>query len=165
MTRISVAATIAGLDKVAGRLDRATKRIARDGAPIVEGLAKTKAPVGVPGNTTNQPGDLRRSIRVTGPREYGGAYGYRVAPWIDYGRQRELGGDIYPRSHPYLAFLWGKEPPDSGLPHLPDGRVLVSHVYQEGAFYLTRAADEARPLIWQLAVEYVTIAVRGGSGD
>jgi hypothetical protein len=165
MTRASSAGTLAALDKIAWAIDRACLRIARDGAHIVQGLAMAKAPVGVAGNTTNPPGDLRRSIRATGPAVSPGAYTYRVAPWVDYGRQRELGGDLTPTTHEFMAFLWGKEPPDSGLPHLPDGRVLVSHVFQEGSFYLTRARNEGEPLVRALAVEILTTVVAGGGGS
>lgn len=99
-----VAQTIAGIDALIAALDDATRQITADAAHIIQAKSMKEAPVGVAGNSTNMPGDLRRSIMVTGPHGGDGVYEALVGPTVVYGRQRELGGAIYPVVARFLRF-------------------------------------------------------------
>ena len=99
-----VEATIAGLDLLGQRIEDATRQIAADMGHILQAELMKTAPVGTPGNTTNAPGDLRRSMDFEGPYGSGAAYTGRVGPTVIYGRQRALGGPIYAKVAPALVF-------------------------------------------------------------
>jgi hypothetical protein len=101
---VGAEATIAALTVMEGQFDEATRQIVADAAHIIQGLAMNFAPVGTPGNSTNMPGDLRRSIYVDGPSGGGGTWFAQVGPTVIYGRQRELGGAIYQHSSRFLRF-------------------------------------------------------------
>lgn len=159
--RVTVAGTVAGLDAIVKRVQEATRQVTADAAHIIQAQSMQEAPVGVYGNSTNAPGDLRRSIDVQGPEGSGGRYMARVGPTVVYGRQRELGGDIYPKRGTYLAFHWGREPGTTGLPHLSDGRVLVRHVYQPPNPYMLRGEMESLAMIEAITKERMAAAVVG----
>lgn len=123
---VDVSAAIAGLDALTIRIDDATRQIVADAAHIVQANVMREAPVGKPGNTTNAPGDLRRSIDVEGPHGAAGLYEARVGPTMIYSRQRELGGHIYPKTAAALVFR-------------KNGAIYrVSHVYQDPNPYTAR---------------------------
>lgn len=148
---IHVSATIAGLDALAERIDEATKQIVADAAHLVQRASMEFAPVGTAGNTTNTPGDLRRSIRVTGPEGGDGTYVAQVAPWIVYGRQRELGGTIRAYN------------PSGLLTFVKFGQVYrKASVYQVPHPYLEPGRDTSIPAIEAVAIERLSIAVKGG---
>lgn len=132
---IEVGATIAGLDALSTALDDAMRQSVSDAAHIIQRIAMQKAPVGVAGNSTNMPGDLRRSIRVAPVVGGAGTYTTNVGPYVVYGRQRELGGPIYPVTATVLAFTKFGE------------SVFTSRVYQKPEPYLLPAELEAVPLI------------------
>lgn len=111
-----VSGTIAGLNALVLRVHEATRAIVTDAAHIYQAKAMAAAPVGETGNSTNAPGDLRRSIQVDGPYGTDGSYVARVGPTVmtanpgvggrifNYGRIREFGGGITPNVAPYLVF-------------------------------------------------------------
>jgi len=123
---IKVAATIAAMKVLGARVEEATRQIAADAAHIVQAESMMEAPVGVYGNATNMPGDLRRSIDVEGPTGGEGTYLARVGPTVIYGRQRELGGDIYPKNVSLLRFTKFGE------------TVFTAHVHQDPNPYMLR---------------------------
>jgi Bacteriophage HK97-gp10, putative tail-component len=158
---IDVAATMAGLDALAHRVSHATERIVERSAHVFQALAMANAPVGDPENSTNAPGDLARSIQVDGPYGGGDSFVARVGPTVttanpgpygrimNYGRQREFGGEITPNGPKMLVFE-------------KFGSVyFASRVYQDGAFYLTRARVEGGPTVEVVIVEELTVAVEG----
>lgn len=104
--------TIAALDALIHRIDSATKASVRDSIGAVESKAKGLAHV--------KTGAMRRSILPTpvmpaGPH----VFTAMVGPTVVYGRQKELGGHIFPVRARALRFL------DR------DGHVVFrSHVYQ-----------------------------------
>lgn len=132
---ITVAATVAGLTLLGERFEEATRQVAADAAHIVQARAMVEAPVGTPGNSTNYPGDLRRSIEVQGPHDMGGEYVALVGPTVIYGRQRELGGDIYPKVARLLRFTKFGD------------TVFTAHVYQEPNPYMLRGEVASLPAI------------------
>ena len=123
-------ATIAALELVAGRVGDAVRAATGDVAHLLQAKGMAEAPVGTPGNTTNMPGDLARSIDVEGPVGDGdGRWLARVGPTTVYGRQRELGGDIYPKVAAMLRFE-------------KFGDVVYSRgVHQVGDHYMLRARE------------------------
>ena len=86
-------------------------------------------------------GRLAGSIKV---RKSGKLSGM-VGPTVIYGRIQELGGPIFPKGHPYLAFYWPEAPP--GIRRLPDGRVLVRHVTIPARPYLKPGVEMVKPTI------------------
>lgn len=144
-----VAATIAGLDALGARVDEAVFQIVADGLHLVQATAMGIAPVGTAGNTTNPPGDLARSIDVEGPAGGDGVYAGRVGPTVIYGRQRELGGDIYPQRAKALHFWkFGEE-------------VYTRHVYQHPEPYMRPAEMESIPSIELIALDHIASAIAG----
>ena len=100
-----VSATIAGLEALKGRVSEATRQSVADALHLFQASGMGHAPVGVSGNSTNAPGDLRRSILVDGPVPVSeGTWTGEVGPTTVYGRQRELGGPIFPKSASMLRF-------------------------------------------------------------
>lgn len=145
---ITVAATIAALDLLGNRLDEATKQITGDAAHIVQAEAMHEAPTGVYGNSTNEPGDLKRSIDVTGPHGNQGSYLARVGPTVVYGRQRELGGDIYPKVGDLRFEKFGTV-------------VFTAHVYQKPNPYMLRGEMAAIPKIEAVAQARLAAVIAG----
>jgi len=160
---ISVGNTIAGLDLLEKRVDEGLREAVAQVAHAFQIAGMQQAPVGIAGNSTNAPGDLKRSIDVEGP--VAGAYTYvaMVGPTVVYARQREFGGDIYPHAATYLAFHWGKHPTgeDGTMPTLADGRVLARHVFQVENPYLKRAYDQTLPAVSGIVDEHIGAAVMG----
>lgn len=141
---------IAALDALVRRVDDAAREIAEAAAQQVQVLAQAKAPQGTAGNSTNAPGDLSRSILVDGPAPVTAhAWLAKVGPTTVYGRQRELGGDIYPKVARALRFVKFGE------------TVVSAHVYQHPEPYLKPAWREAEPGIVTMAAERVARAVAG----
>lgn len=146
---ITVARTLLGMDALAVRMESAIKQITADAAHIVQTQSMMEAPVGVTGNSTNAPGDLRRSIDVQGPVGGGGTYHARVGPTVIYGRQRELGGPIYPQRAAALRFE-------------KFGTVYYSQrVFQTANPYMLRGEAAAIPQIDAVARERVARAIMG----
>lgn len=131
-----VDATIAALDALMERVDDATGQIVADGLHLIQAASMGFAPVGVTGNSTNAPGDLRRSIIVEGPARVGDhQWTGRVGPTVIYGRQRELGGAIYPQTARSLVFT------KFGTTY------YRQRVYQHPQPYMKPGADAAIPNI------------------
>lgn len=158
---VDVSATIAGLDLLVKRVTDATERIVARAAHEYQAQAMVNAPVGEPDNSTNEPGDLRRSIIVDGPSALGdGTFFARVGPTVttsnpgpggtvyNYGRQREFGGLLFARVSPYLAFR------THGV------FVKKLFVYQFGSHYLGRA--RASVDIDGIVADELTVAIEGG---
>lgn len=126
----------------------ATLRSVEQAANIVQMYSRQEAPKGVEGNTTNPPGDLAASIVIDGPHTYGDIVVAEVGPTVIYGRQRELGGDIYPTNKPELVFTkWGK--------------VYHSlHVYQHPNPYMARALVISHPMIEAAVDKEVALAIK-----
>jgi len=146
-----VDATIAGLDALVERVRDQTRQITADALHLIQAAAMGLAPVGTPGNTTNMPGDLRRSIDVEGPVEVSDdTWAGRVGPTKDYGRQRELGGEIFPQAASLLRFE-------------KFGHVYYrTRVFQKPEPYLKPGAESAMPAIEAMANERIAIAIEGG---
>jgi hypothetical protein len=140
---VDVSKTILGIDALTVRMDLATEDIVADALRLFQLAGKAEAPVGTPGNTTNPPGDLARSISVSGPIGGDGVYSGKVGPTTIYGRQRELGGAIRPVYASFLHFFrWGKEE-------------FRFRVFQEGDHYMRRAYKETLPNVEIMAQERV----------
>ncbi len=159
---VDVGGTLAGLDALGRRVDESVRQIVADAAHIFQAKAMQLAPVGVTGNSTNSPGDLKRSMDVEGPFGGDGTYVARMGPTVttanpgrgghvfNFGRQREFGGEIRPALSPYLVFT-------------KFGTIYRRQsVYQEGSHYLGRARVEAEPDVMVMVDERLTIAVKGG---
>ena len=146
---VEVGDTIAALKLMGPRMDHAVFQTVADGLGVLQASAMEKAPVGVTGNSTNAPGDLRRSIVVEGPVGGDGIYSGKVGPTVIYGRQRELGGDIYPVHARALVFT-------------KFGTVYtVQHVYQKPEPFLKPAYDEHLEDLEALAYEHGLAAIEG----
>ena len=155
-----VAGTIAGLDALDKRVQLATEAIVADVSHMFQAFSMRNAPIGVPGNSTNAPGDLARSIEVDGPHAMGaGVYSADVGPTVvtanpgpggrvyNYGRQREFGGEITPKVRTYLVFK-------------RFGTVYRRRsVYQAGAHYLGRARVDGAPFIETIVSDHLRVAV------
>lgn len=156
-----VTATLAGLDALVERVHDATRDIVSDAGAIFQAKAMENAPVGVTGNSTNAPGDLKRSIRVDGPHGEDGSYVARVGPTVttanpgrggrvfNYGRQREFGGELHPNVAPFLVFK-------------KFGTVYKRQtVSQVGSHYLARARADGVPEVESAINERLVRAVEG----
>jgi hypothetical protein len=143
---IDVSGTIAGLSALALRLDGAAKLAVKDVAGMYQDAARLNAPVGVEGNTTAPPYTLAESILIDGPSGMDGLYYAQLGPTTVYGRQRELGGDIYPGQIARsigAEQIGGREPGKHVLVFTKWGQVYYSlHVYQFGSFYMKRTVEE-----------------------
>lgn len=140
---MSAADAIAAIDALIARVDAATKASVSDGKNLIDVGAKALAPV--------KTGALRRSIIPT-PTVPAGLHAYtaRVGPTTVYGRQRELGGHIYPVRAKALRFL-GK-----------DGAVVYAmHVYQHPEPYLKPAAEAVRARFRAVVVKRMAAAILG----
>lgn len=138
---IDVSRTLAGLDALTLRINDATLQSVADSLHLFQASGMLHAPIGRPGNSTNAPGDLARSIDVEGPVGGDGVYAGQVGPTVIYGRLRELGGDIY-KDDGYMHFF------TDGGGHYAEGvfgggpEVYTHHVHQFGAHYMLQAWDE-----------------------
>lgn len=162
---IDVDATIAGLEDLGRRVDEATQRIVTRSAHVFQALAMKNAPIGDPENSTNEPGDLSRSMDVQDGAGIGGGDGVymaRMGPTVttanpgrggeifNYGRQREFGGEISPNISPNLVYT-------------SFGEVYRrASVFQEGAHYLLKSRAEGGPEVEGVIYEELTVAVEGG---
>lgn len=148
---VDITATLAGLDDLEERLDDATRQATADAAHLFQASGMAHAPVGAFGNTTNMPGDLRRSIRVDGPHQVGEhTWEAEVGPTTVYGRQRELGGDIYPQTARMLRFERFGEV------------VFTRHVYQMPHPYMKPAYEDQRPNVEAVVLADIAAAIEGG---
>lgn len=143
-----VAATLAALDVLSARFDAVMPEIVAEIAHTMQVAIMANAPVGTPGNSTNMPGDLRRSIQVDGPTPVG-AHGWeaRVGPTTVYGRQRELGGDIYPTTKKVMAFTKFGE------------RIFTRHVYQKPDPYTKTGYDESEGSVSLIVYEQLAAVI------
>lgn len=147
---MGVSDLIAALEALGDRVDDATRQATADTLHILQAAAMKFAPVGTFGNSTNTPGDLRRSILVDGPAPIGDdAWFGRVGPTTVYGRQRELGGDIYPQRTQLLRFRKFGE------------TVFTAHVFQWSQPYMQPAYDTTKADIEAVVVARMTEAVEG----
>ncbi len=157
-----IAGTLAGLDALVERVHEATKAIVEGAAKVYQSKAMELAPVGEVGNSTNAPGDLKRSIQVDGPYGGDGVYTARVGPTVttdypgpggtvmNYGRIREFGGTIVPKVSKLLVFT-------------KFGTVYAkSVVTQIERPYLRPARATGTANVETLIVAHLTAAVEGG---
>lgn len=124
------------------------------------------APVGVGGNSTNAPGDLRRSIIVTGPVPAPDGWAGEVGPTMIYGRQRELGGPIFPKSASALKFtkfgtVYVIGP--SVIPSVSIGHVFMRRpgVYQKPEPYMLPGYLEVMPSLPAVVDGNISAAIGG----
>ncbi|MDE2096454.1 MAG: hypothetical protein KGL39_04350 [Patescibacteria group bacterium] len=95
MTDVDVAEAIAALRGLIPAMHHAVYEGVDDSLKILKRVASATAPKGIPGNSTNPPGDLGRSMRISGPFGASGTTRGKMGPTKVYSRQRELGGHIY----------------------------------------------------------------------
>ena len=162
MAKVNVDRTVAALLALDGRIDEATKQIAGDAACVVRDMSALYARSGSPGNSTNPPGDLKRSIDVEGPVGGDGVYMARVGPTVEsmnpgpggsirnYGRIQELGGVITPRVSQRLAFtIYG------------EFRTAM-FVVRPPRPYMKPGREQSLPHIEELASSEIAKAIAGG---
>jgi hypothetical protein len=150
MPSIDVAATIAGLGAVGNMINETTGKAVGDVAHLFEARISIEAPVGTPGNSTNAPGDLGRSVIVTGPIGGDGVYEADVGPTMIYSRQRELGGRIYAKN------------PSGLLTYVKFGHLYRKpSVYQVGQYYTKRAYDFSETAVETIVIEDFALALAG----
>ncbi len=142
-----VAATVAGLAALVGGMGTACREIVVEGAHMVQAAAMGLAPVG------DRPGagQLRRSINVKGPLPSVLGWEAKVGPTVIYGRQRELGGPIFPVRAKALHWVDA-----AGVGH------LASHVYQHPEPYMKPGLAQTRDAIYVMAAAKVA-AVAGAA--
>ena len=102
-----IAATLVGLGDLQQRVHDAVSQSVEDALHTLRDTAMPLAPIGDPGNSTNNPGDLAYSIKVEGPLGDVGVYEGWVGPTVIYGRMRELGtppGGLRPVYGKYMVF-------------------------------------------------------------
>lgn len=162
-----VSATIAGLERLKERVNEATRQSVADVLHLFQAAGMGHAPVGVTGNSTNMPGDLRRSILVDGPHAMGDdTWEGKVGPTVVYGRQRELGGPIEPKVAKALAFtkFGTRFVIGPGVyPHVGANTVYLrrSGVYQHGAHYMLKGYEEVLPSVEDVVDAQIAEAIRG----
>lgn len=158
---IDVTATIAGIDALGERVNAAVRDIVEDCLNLTQITGAATAPVGLPGNPTSAPpGTLGRSILVEGPVGGDGHWEGKVGPTTVYGRQRELGGDIYPVTAKALHFFEVR-PLSYAEGEYGGAEVFTKHVHQFGAHYMLRAYEEVLPSFSVIADEHVAAAIAG----
>ena len=143
-----VKACVAGLERLSKNMDATMRRITDKALGDVQAGGRTFAPIGTPGNTTAPPGTLKESILTQGPRGADGLYTGEVGPTMIYGRQRELGGHIYPKRAKHLRFTKFGE------------TVYTLHVYQRGQFYTKRGRATAIPWIEKKTYDTIAVALK-----
>jgi hypothetical protein len=147
---VDVGKTILGMDALGARIHNATRTITDKGAHLIQAASRSYAPIGTPGNSTNAPGDLARSIIVDGPFKTGTGYTASIGPTVIYGRQRALGGYLVPKVAPAMAFsIYGQT-------------FVRTLVYQKDQPFMHPGRDTAVPAILSMAKAQVTIAIKGG---
>lgn len=162
---VDVAATIAGLTVLQDQFQDANKQIVADAASIIQGRAQKLAPVGVTGNSTDPPGTLRRSIITEGPYPIdANVYQAQVGPTTKYGRQRELGGSIRPKSAKALHFFkFGDEVyiGPSLIPMVINNTYYIarSGVYQHPHPYMKPAVSDSESTIESMVLERVAAVI------
>ena len=151
MSPVYVATTQTAIDRLILLLDSATSEGVAKSAEAVREKAAALAPKGVEGNSTDPPGHLAQSILVSGPVGGGGEYAAQVGPTVVYGRQRELGGPIFPDVAPLLVFT-------------KFGTVYrVASVYQKGEPYLRPAVLETMLVMHNIFEDAVRSAIAAGA--
>ena len=149
---IPIGATEVAIDALILRLDSAVRQAVEDSAVAVQRKAAAIAPRGTPGNTTDPPGRLAQSIIVTGPLGGGGVYAAQVGPTTVYGRQRELGGAIFPQVAAALVFT------KFGTTY------RVGAVHQKPEPYLRPAALETMLVMHNIFRDNVAMAIISPAG-
>ncbi len=146
---VEVGKTILGMDALGARIHKAARLIVDKGAHLIQDASRSFAPVGVPGNSTNAPGDLARSIIVEGPNETSTGYEAFIGPTVIYGRQRALGGPLEPKTAPAMVFtIWGIT-------------YVRTFVDQKAEPFMHPGRDTAVPAIVSMANAEVSLAILG----
>jgi hypothetical protein len=143
-------ATIAAIERLKARLGPTVIDIVQASLDEMGRAGRRYAPIGIPGNSTAPPGELRESIVQLVPVvESGGrAYG-RVGPTTIYARQRELGGPIRPVFAKNLHFsIFGRE-------------IITRAVFQHGSHYMATAYVQSNSAIRRIRDERLTAAILG----
>lgn len=161
------AAAIAGLEALKARVSDATRQSAADALHMFQAAGMAHAPVGVSGNSTNAPGDLRRSIIVEGPHTSGpDVWSGQVGPTTVYGRQRELGGPIFPKNALALRFVkfgttWIIGP--EVIPGAFGSTIYMDRpgVYQHPRPYMLAAYMEVKPALPGMVEAHMAEAIKG----
>ncbi len=120
----------AALDGMGDQLVAAVGNATSDALHMVEGMAKTNAPI--------RTGRLRGSIRVTGPGGGAGGWSGKVGPHTVYANIQEFGGVIVPKRVRFLHWV------DASGSHFARKVTIPAHPY------MRPAVGEARPLIGKL---------------
>lgn len=121
------AAAAAAIDALIARLGESMRRAVGDETGAIESAAKALAPI--------KTGTLRRSILPTVAHPVGPfTYEALVGPTVVYGRQKELGGHIFPVRARALRFIAR----DGAL-------VYTQHVYQHPQPFLKPGTAVASP--------------------
>lgn len=145
---VDVNAAIAALVDIQAAMDAACREIVVDGAHIVQAASMGFAPVGDrPGG-----GQLRRSIDVKGPMPSPlGGWEAKVGPTVIYGRQRELGGAIFPVRAKALHWVDA-----AGVEH------FALRVYQHPEPYMKPGLAASRAAVYAMAEAKVAVVIEGG---
>jgi hypothetical protein len=156
--QIEVSATIAGLEVLGQRVDEAVRQSVEDALHLFQAAGGREAPIGVEGNSTNDPGDLARSFDIEGPYGGDGTWAGRVGPTMIYARQRELGGPIVPEEDNST-----NDPGDLRAPLLHftvfGDEVFTPRVYQFPNPYTKRAYDLTLPALPEVVGAHVEAAL------
>lgn len=162
-----VAATVAAMEALKARVSAATRQSVADALHLFQAAGMAHAPVGVSGNSTNAPGDLRRSIIVDGPAPVGaGVWEGQVGPTVVYGRQRELGGAIVPKTASALRFTKFGTTFVVGPTVIPGGfgNIVYSNrpgVYQHPRPYMLPGYMEVKPELPAMVDANIAAAIGG----
>lgn len=145
-----VQATITALSALEVRVNDAVRQATADVLHMFQAAIMENAPVGVAGNSTNAPGDLRRSVLVDGPHAIGdNTWAGEVGPTMVYSRQRELGGPIFPKRATFLRFT-------------KFGTVYYRRrVFQHPDPYTKRGYEAVLPAVWGVYEGRIATAVGG----
>ena len=137
------------------RVRSATAKAVVDSALIVQRAAMANAP--------KETGNLARSIKITGPFVAGrDTWKAMVGPTTVYGRQRELGGHIYPKNVTWMR--WADPAGKYGYLHRSwgtPGFAYSQHVYQRPQPYLHPAVDESLVEIRKRFADRIGAAMKG----
>lgn len=132
---------IAALDALIERVREAARRSVADEAALIEGAAKEFAHV--------KTGTLRRSILPTPVHPLAtNVFESLVGPTVVYGRQKELGGHIFPVRARALRFIAR----DGAL-------VFAAHVYQPPIPFLKPGYQAAAPRFTDVVLRRVGAAI------
>lgn len=143
------------LDRLLEILPAATARVSSEMADEVrlEARANLKDPLG----------PLAESIHNEGPDQIGATtFQTKTGPTLVYSRQRELGGEIFPRERTVLTAAF--RDPGYWTWDYGDGRgerdVFTTHVFQVGQHYLKRGVELAMPTLLRIAARIWADALR-----